>query len=105
MPSSSWTDNTTMSAKGLQPEIKFSDFMRICFPHLSKDVEVSTKKGTNFVPNRFYYTDTTDKCSDKQSDFPRTLCNDTQVYGQQKSSSRMEVEVFSRNREFHSARY
>lgn len=40
----------------LQPEIKFSDFMGICFPHLNKDIEVATKKGPKFVPNSFYYT-------------------------------------------------
>ena len=58
MSSSSLTNHPRQGTRsnGLQPEIKFSDFMGICFPHLSKDVEVSTKKGTKFVPNSFYYT-------------------------------------------------
>ena len=54
MPSSSWTDSTSFNE--IQPEINFSDFMGICFPHLNKDVEVATKKGLKFVPNSFYYT-------------------------------------------------
>ena len=91
MPSSSWTDNTTMSAKGLQPEIKFSDFMRICFPHLSKD-EVSTKKGTSRTKWFYYMTQPTNVQTSSQI-FRELLCNDTQVWGQQKKQQQVEVEM------------
>jgi hypothetical protein len=54
-PSSSSSYDYT-SGNELQPTIKFSDFMDICFPHIQKDVEVATKKGSKFVPNSYYYT-------------------------------------------------